>query len=100
MHIHLLPNETVVKASEGRHHNIKGVVSGKLILTTQRLLFTDADNAQILLSIFPSSIHEVLPFHIGIFSAKGLQIILKDGNALRFTMGNVNDWTQLLNKMY
>lgn len=100
MRINLLPNETVVKASEGKHHNGKGAVSGKLILTNQRLLFTDTEDAQILLSIFPSCIQEVLPFRNGFFTAKGLQVVLKDGNAMRFTMGNISDWTRLINKMY
>lgn len=100
MRINLLPNETVVKASEGRHHNGKSAVSGKLILTNQRLLFTDAENAQILLSISPSCIQEVLPFNNGIFTAKGLQVVLKDGNTMRFTMRNLSDWTRLINKMY
>lgn len=100
MRINLLPNETVVKASEGKHHSGKGAVSGKLILTNQRLLFTDTENAQILLSIFPSCIQEVLPFRNGFFTAKGLQVVLKDGNAMRFTMGNISDWTRLINKMY
>jgi hypothetical protein len=100
MRIHLLPNETVVKASESKHHKGKDAVMGKLILTNQRILFTDSENAQILLSIFPNCIQEVLPYHTGIFTSKGLEVVLKDVNTVRFTMGNVSDWTRLINKMY
>lgn len=100
MHLDLLPNETVIKAADGKHHNGKATTSGKLILTTKRILFADSQSASVLFSIEPSSIHEVLPFSAGLFSGKGLQVVLKDGNQVNFTMGDVGHWAKLINKMY
>jgi len=99
MRINLNPNEIVVKASDSKHYNDTEVTPGKLILTNQRLLFASGED-RITVSIIPACISEILPFHAGFFSQKGLNVVMKDGNETRFTVNDSGSWTRLINKMY
>jgi hypothetical protein len=100
MNVQLNPNEVVVKACDSKYHKSPAVVCGKLILTNQRVFFTHTESSSEDISIWPTSIREIMHFSTGLFSNNGLQIIMKDGNNLRFTVKDRDHWTLLINKMY
>ncbi len=101
MKIDLKPNEQVVKAEDSKYLNGM-VVKGKLILTNQRIYFKP-DNGQDTkydFEIQPTEIREVIPFKTGLFSNKGLNIVVKSGKELNFEIRNRDTWCKLINKMY
>ena len=100
MKINLKPNEQVVKASDTKYMN-GTTVSGKLILTNQRIYFKSTDSSKIEydFEITPGNIREVLPFKTGFFSNNGLNIVQKDGKELNFKLKERDTWCQLVNKL-
>lgn len=101
MKIDLKPNEQVVKAEDGKYLN-GSAVKGKLILTNQRIYFkpTVVMDPKYDFEIQPSDIREVIPFKTGIFSNKGLNIVIKSGKEISFEISNRDTWCKLINKMY
>lgn len=100
MTVQLNPNEVVVKACDSKYFGQPEVITGKLILTNQRVFFTRPEQSSEDISIWPGAIKEILHFSTGIFSNNGLQINTKDGSNLRFMVKDRNDWTRMINKMY
>ncbi len=101
MKIDLKPNEQVVKAEDSKYLNGM-VVKGKLILTNQRIYFKPEgdQDPKYDFEIQPSEIREVIPFKTGLFSDKGLNIVVKSGKELNFEIRDRDTWCKLINKMY
>jgi hypothetical protein len=101
MKIDLKPNELVVKAGDSYFLNGKDV-TGKLIVTNQRLYFEAIDLADKNYNqeIQPSNIREVLPFKTSFFKSDGLNIVTKEGEEIKFKVKNRKSWELLINKMY
>jgi hypothetical protein len=100
MNVQLNPNEIVLKACDSKFHTDPEVLGGKLILTNQRVFFTIPETISEDISIWPTAIKEIIHFSTGIFSNNGMKIVMKDGNDLRFTLKDRDQWTRLINKMY
>lgn len=97
MKIDLKPNEMVVKASDSTYLNGQKV-SGKLILTNQRIYFK-SEMINYNQEIEPAEIREVIPFKTGFFSDNGLNIVKKDGRELNFKVKDRDTWCKLVNQM-
>ncbi|MFN8206685.1 MAG: hypothetical protein U0T82_04670 [Bacteroidales bacterium] len=100
MQVQLNPNEVVIKACDSKFLANPEAITGKLILTNQRVFFTDPDTSTEDVSIWPSAIKEIIHFSTGLFSKNGIQIVLKDGADHRFTVKDRESWTLLINRMY
>lgn len=100
MRIDLKPNELVVKADDSQHFDEEKKVSGKLILTNQRIYFHSPENKSFDMEIMPSEIEEVMAFNTNFFSSNGLNIITKEGKELKFKVKKRNSWSQAINQMY
>ena len=101
MKIDLKPNEQVVKAEDSKYLN-GSVVKGKLILTNQRIYFkpTEDKDPKYDFEIEPTNIREVIPFKTGLFSNRGLNIVVKSGQEINFEVKDRDAWCKLINKMY
>jgi hypothetical protein len=75
MKIDLKPNEVVVKAGNSERLNNGSNVSGKLIVTNQRIYFKSSNGStgKSDLEITPSQISEVHFFNTGFFFAKRIE---------------------------
>ncbi len=101
MKIDLKPNEVVTKVSDTKFLNGKSV-SGKLILTNQRLYFKALENGDHAynLEIMPVEIQEVMPFKTGFFTNDGMNIITKNGRELKFKIKQRSSWEASINRIY
>ena len=101
MKVDLKANELVVKAGDSKFLNGKDV-SGKLIVTNQRLYFVAKDVAEhgYNREIQPAEIREVMPFNSFAIIPNGLNVITKAGEGLKFKVKNRKSWEQLINRMY
>ena len=101
MKVDLKANELVVKAGDSKFLNGKDV-SGKLIVTNQRLYFfaKDKTNDSYNREIQPAEIREVMPFNSFAIIPNGLNVVTKSGDDLKFKVKNRKSWEQLINKMY
>jgi GRAM domain len=101
MKIDLKPNEQVVKAEDSKYLN-GAVVKGKLILTNQRIYFKPSEEVdpKYDFEIEPAQIREVIPFKTGLFSNRGLNIVVKTGKEINFEVRDRDAWCKLINKMY
>lgn len=102
MTVDLKANEVVVKATDSEYYQENEKISGKLILTNQRLYFkTLQDKSQRYdMEILPEEIREVIPFNTSIFSKNGLNLITKKGNEYRFLMKKRDTWGAIINRIY
>lgn len=100
MKVDLKPNEVVVKASDSQHLNGKGKIAGKLILTNQRVYFKSPEQSEYNMEIMPMDIEEVIFFNTSAFSSNGLNIVTKNGDELKFKIGQRNAWGKAINQMY
>ena len=102
MTVKLYANEVVLKAGDTNRLIENNKVDGKLIVTNQRLYFktineeTDRFNPEILFE----NILEVIFFGKGIFSVKGLNVVIRDGKSHCFPLKQRDEIGQLINKMY
>jgi len=102
MTVKLYANEVVLKAGNTNRLIENNKVDGKLIVTNQRLYFktineeTDRFNLEILFE----NILEVIFFGKGIFSVKGLNVVIRDGKSHCFPLKQRDEIGQLINKMY
>ena len=102
MTVKLYANEVVLKAGDTNRLIENNKVDGKLIVTNQRLYFktineeTDRFNLEILFE----NILEVIFFGKGIFSVKGLNVVIRDGKSHCFPLKQRDEIGQLINKMY
>ncbi len=102
MVLDLKANEVVVKASDSSLLSDDKKISGKLILTNQRVYFKDAAKSEVpdKLEILPSEIREVFYFNTLKIFPNGLQIIMKDGQEHKFKINKRDSWGQAINSMY
>jgi hypothetical protein len=102
MRIDLKPNEVVVKAGNSDRLCNGNKIDGKLIVTNQRIYFkcVNGQAAEYDLEIIPSQIREVHFFNTGFFSPNGLNVILRGGGEMKFTVKQRNAFGELINRMY
>jgi hypothetical protein len=102
MTVKLYPNEVVLKAGDTNQHFDNIRIDGKMILTNQRIYFrtltleTEKFNFEILFD----NILEVIYFGSGLFAAKGLQIVTRDGRNHSFPLKERDEMGRLINRMY
>lgn len=102
MTVELYANEVVIKAGDTSKTIANNKISGKLIVTNQRVYFKAIDDINIHhnLEILPEKIEELIYFGGGLFSAKGLDLITTDGHKHSFPLKKRDEIGQLINSMY
>jgi len=102
MTVELKANEVVIKAGDTIQEVDNNTITGKLIVTNQRIYFrTIQENMRMHdLEIIPDNIQEVIYFGNGLFSAKGLDVITIDGRSHRFPLKKRDEIGRLINSMY
>jgi hypothetical protein len=102
MTVKLYPNEVVLKAGDTNQLIENRKVDGKLIVTNQRIYFKPAGDAndRFNLEILFENILEVIFFGSGLFSAKGLNVVTRDGKSYNFPLKHRDEIGMLINKMY
>ena len=102
MTVKLNPNEVVLKAGDTNQVFDNKTIEGKLIVTNQRIYFKtlkeelDKFNLEILFE----NILEVIFYQKGLFAAKGINVVTRDGKSHTFPLKNRDEFGQLINKMY
>ncbi len=102
MTVKLYPNEVVLKAGDTNQLIDNNRIDGKMILTNQRIYFrtltleTEKFNFEILFD----NILEVIYFGKGLFAAKGLQIVTRDGRNHSFPLRERDEMGRMINRMY
>ncbi len=102
MTVKLAANEVVLKAGDTNQVVENKTIEGKLIVTNQRIYFKplSEDMARFNLEILFDNILEVIFYGKGFFSAKGLNVVTRDGKSLMFPLKKRDEIGQLINKMY
>ncbi len=102
MKLDLNANELVLKAGDSLYLSNSEKVSGKLILTNQRIFFTTKENVKTnyFLEILPVHIKELMFFNTKRIIRNGLNVITKDGSEHKFTIKKRDEWCSMINKMY
>lgn len=102
MTVKLKPNEVVLKAGDTSREIDKATIAGKLIVTNQGLYFKTLveEKEKYNLEILFDNILEIIYFSQGLFAAKGLNIVTRDGNTFSFPLRKRDEFGQLINKMY
>jgi hypothetical protein len=102
MTVKLNPNEVVLKAGDTNQVFDNKTIEGKLIVTNQRIYFKtlkeelDKFNLEILFE----NILEVIFYQKGLFAAKGINVVTRDGRSLSFPLKKRDEIGQLINRMY
>lgn len=102
MTVKLNANEVVLKAGDTNQVIDNTTIEGKFIVTNQRIYFKaireelDKFNLEILFE----NILEVVYFSRGLFSAKGLDVVTRDGRTFSFPLKKRDEFGLLINKMY
>lgn len=102
MVVPLKANEVVVKAGDSTYFIEDERISGKLIITNQRIYFV-SDNGYAGVydqEILPSEILEVIFCKTRKIVPNGLNVVLKSGKEKRFSIKKRNEFGALINKMY
>ncbi len=101
MTVDLKANEVVIKAGDTSKTVDDSKINGKLIVTNQRVYFKVIDDMykNHNLEILPDNIEEVIYFG-GMFSSKGLNLVIDDGNSYSFPLKKRDEIGQLINSMY
>lgn len=102
MTVKLNPNEVVLKAGDTNQVIDNNTIEGKLIVTNQRIYFRTLDEKteKFNLEILFDNILEVIYFSRGLFAAKGLSVVTKDGKNHSFPLKKRDEIGQLINSMY
>lgn len=102
MVVPLQANEVVVKAGDSTYFTETEKVGGKLIVTNQRVYFRtfNGHGDKFDLEILPAEIRELIFFNTMKILPNGLNVVMKDGRELRFTVKKRNEIGSLINKMY
>ncbi len=102
MIVKLNPNEVVIKADNTNQVIDNNTIEGKLIITNQRIYFKTLEEnfEKFNLEILFENILEVIFYGKGIFSTKGLNVIMKDGKVLTFPLKKRDEIGMLINKMH
>jgi hypothetical protein len=102
MTVKLNPNEVVLKAGDTNQVFDNKTIEGKLIVTNQRIYFKtlkeelDKFNLEILFE----NILEVIFYQKGLFAAKGINVVTRDGRNHSFPLKKRDEIGQLINRMY
>jgi hypothetical protein len=102
MTVKLNPNEVVLKAGDTNQVVDNQKIDGKLIVTNQRIYFrTLKEEAEKFnLEILFDNILEVLFYQKGLFAAKGINVVTRDGKSHTFPLKKRDEIGLLINKMY
>lgn len=102
MVIPLKANEVVVKAGDSILDTDAEKVGGKLILTNQRIYFKASNGHadKFDLEILPAEILEVIFFNTKKIFPNGLNVVMKTGEQLKFSVKKRNEIGAMINKMY
>jgi len=102
MTVKLAANEVVLKAGDTNQVVEDRTIEGKLIVTNQRIYFKPLSEEleKFNLEILFDNILEVIFYGKGFFSAKGLNVVTRDGKSLMFPLKKRDEIGQLINKMY
>ncbi len=102
MTVKLNANEVVLKAGDTNQVVDKNTIEGKLIVTNQRIYFKtlNEETEKFNLEILFENILEVIFFGKGFFSAKGLNVVTRDGKSHMFPLKKRDEIGQLINRMY
>jgi hypothetical protein len=102
MTVKLAANEVVLKAGDTNQVVENKTIEGKLIVTNQRIYFKplSEEMEKFNLEILFGNILEVIFYGKGFFSAKGLNVLTRDGKSLMFPLKKRDEIGQLINKMY
>jgi hypothetical protein len=102
MTVKLNANEVVLNAGDTNQVVDNNKVEGKLIVTNQRIYFKplkqEMENFN--LEILFDNILEVIYYSKGLFAAKGLNVVTRDGKTHSFPLKKRDEIGQLINKMY
>jgi len=101
MKIDLKANEVVLKATDSEYFLPDQSISGKLILTNQRVYFRalNGNGNEYNMEFMPGQLREILPFNRGWFSKNGLTLVTRDGKELKFLMKKRDEWGTALNRL-
>jgi hypothetical protein len=102
MVVKLHENETVLKAGDSNYFDAREKVSGKLILTNQRIYFKTLkeESKNLDFKVLFNQIKEVMFFNTWKVIPNGLSVITKEGQELKFLVKNRDQWCSMINKMY
>jgi hypothetical protein len=102
MTVKLYPNEVVLKAGDTNQLIDNTRIDGKMILTNQRIYFRTLtlESEKFNFEILFDNILEVIYFGSGLFAAKGLQIVTRDGRNHSFPLRERDEMGRLINRMY
>lgn len=102
MTVKLAANEVVLKAGDTNQVKENMTIEGKLIVTNQRIYFKPVNEGmeKFNLEILFENVLEVIFYGKGFFSAKGLNVVTRDGQSHMFPLRKRDEIGQLINKMY
>ncbi|NMC39503.1 MAG: hypothetical protein GYA41_14375 [Bacteroidales bacterium] len=102
MTVSLNPNEVVLNAGDTNQIVDNQKIDGKLIVTNQRIYFRTLKEelSSFNLEILFENILEVIFYQNGIFAAKGINVITRDGKSHAFPLKKRDEIGTLINKMY
>jgi hypothetical protein len=102
MTVKLNANEVVLKAGDTNQVFDNNTIEGKLIVTNQRIYFKTLkeETEKFNLEILFGNILEVIYYSRGLFSAKGLNVVTRDGKCHSFPLKKRDEIGQLINSMY
>jgi hypothetical protein len=102
MTVKLNANEVVLKAGDTNQVIDSNTISGKLIVTNQRIYFKtlNEETERFNIEILFDNILEVIYYSKGIFSVKGLNVVTRDGKCHSFPLKKRDEMGQLINSMY
>ena len=102
MTVKLNANEVVLKAGDTNQVIDNNKIEGKLIVTNQRIYFKTLkeETEKFNLEILFDNILEVIFYSNGLFAAKGLNVVTRDGKSHVFPLKQRDEIGQLINKMY
>jgi hypothetical protein len=102
MTVKLNANEVVLNAGDTNQVIENSTIEGKLIVTNQRIYFKALreEMEKFNLEILFDNILEVIYYSNGLFSAKGLNVVTRDGKSHAFPLKKRDEIGQLINKMY
>jgi hypothetical protein len=102
MTVKLNANEVVLNAGDTNQVIENSTIEGKLIVTNQRIYFKTLkeETEKFNLEIMFDNILEVIFYGKGFFSAKGLNVVTRDGKSHSFPLKKRDEIGQLINKMY
>ena len=98
----LQPNEMILRAGNSQLCEDDRQVSGKLIVTNQRIYFKtlQEEHRKCDMEIIPQEIRDLIFFNTKWILPFGLSIITKSGIQHQFIVKNRNEWAKLITKMY